>query len=415
MLRAASARPCGHPSSRRLAGSGRSDTIMESRDLYEVLGVERRATQEEIKQAYRRIAREAHPDVRRDDPHAEERFKEINEAYSVLGDPAKRGQYDRFGRVSPQSWPPSGAGMGPFDDLFDLFFGGRQRAAAESEGPARGADLRHDLDLTLEEVASGVERHMTVERMETCPSCFGTGAEQGSRPESCPACQGTGEVRYAQRTVFGHLTQVVTCGQCRGVGTYIERPCAGCRGSGRVMAERDVTVRVPAGVEDGMRLRIAGEGEAGSRGGARGDLHVVVHVEPHPLFARRGPDLIRELPVTMTQAALGDRVRFGGLEGSLEVAVPPGTQPGETLTVKGGGLPDLRGGRGNLHVAVRVTIPTRLSAEQRNLLEALSREIDERPGEEGKPADGGSRRAGGKRRAKRPPRPILDRMKDLLK
>lgn len=421
-MRAASAKPCGHLSRRRPAGSRRSDEIMEPRDLYQVLGVERRATQEEIKQAYRRLAREAHPDVRRDDPHAEERFKEINEAYSILGDPAKRGQYDRFGRVTPQTWPPSGTGMGPFDDLFDIFFGGRHRAAAEPEGPARGADLRHDLELTLEEVAIGVERHVRIERLETCPSCFGTGAERGSRPERCPACEGTGEVRYAQRTVFGHLTQVATCGQCRGSGTYIEHPCAGCRGSGQSMAEREVSVRVPAGVEDGMHLRIPKEGEAGSRGGARGDLYVVIQVEPHPVFTRRGRDLTRELPISMTRAALGDLIRFDGLEGSEEVTVPPGTQPGDTLTVRGRGLPDLQGGRGHLHLAVRVVIPKRISAAQRTLLESLSREIDERRddgegrgGEDGAAGADEPRRASGRRKGKRPPRPIFDRMKDLLK
>jgi molecular chaperone DnaJ len=384
---------------------------MASRDLYEILGVDRRATQEEIKQAYRRLARQMHPDVRRDDPQATEHFKEINEAYAVLSDPAKRSQYDRFGTVGSEPGPFGGE-VSPFDDLFEMFFGGRPRpTAAERQGPERGADLRYDLKITLEEVAKGAEKPITIRRLETCPACFGTGAERGSRPETCPTCRGTGEVRVAQRTLFGVMTQIGPCGQCGGTGTYIARPCRQCDGSGRAEVTREVTVTVPAGVEDGMTLRLPGEGEAGMRGGERGDLYVVVRVATHPVFARRGRDLIGELDITMTQAALGDQIRIKGLEGTETVVIPPGTQPGDTLTVEGRGLPDMRGGRGNLYLTARVTIPKRLTAEQRALLETLAQQLGERRGGQ---ATSPSPGAVGGRGGKRSRRPILDKMKDLL-
>ncbi len=375
-------------------------TSGDTRDLYEILGVDRRATQDEIKQAYRRLARETHPDVRRDDPLAGERFKDVNEAYAVLSDPVKRSQYDRFGFVGSEPGP-FGGGVGPFEDLFEMFFGGRGRAAgSEREGPVRGADMRYDLEVTLEEVVSGAERRIAVERLETCPACFGTGSEQGSSPQRCPSCHGTGEVRHAARTIFGHLTQVVTCGQCRGTGTYIAHPCANCRGAGQSEARREITVTIPAGVEDGMHLRLAGEGEAGVRGGGRGDLFVVVHVAPHRVFARRGRDLYRDLEVTVTQAALGAEIEITGLDGPVFATVPAGTQPGATITVRGKGLPDLRGGRGGLHLSARVTIPTHLTPQQRALLEELARL-------------GGERQPEDKKRSGRR-KPILKKMKDLL-
>ena len=366
---------------------------MAARDLYAVLGVDRNASQEEIKQAFRRLAREYHPDVNKT-PGAEERFKEINEAYQILSDPAKRQQYDRFGRVVGDVDRDPFASVSPFDDLFEMFFGGRPTAArAAPEGPERGADLRVDLELSLEEVATGVERRVQVVRLETCPSCFGTGAERGSRPERCGTCQGTGEVRRVSRTAFGHLTRIGPCPQCGGTGTYIANPCRQCRGAGRVELPREVTVAAPAGVEDGMQLRLPGEGEAGARGGERGDLYVVVHVAPHRVFTRRGRDLACEVEISMVQAALGDVVPIKTLTGDAELGVPPGTQPGARLVLRGQGLPDLRGGRGDLHVTVRVVIPTRLTSEQRALLERF--------------ADLAGR-GGGRRK------PILKKVKDLL-
>ncbi len=346
---------------------------MASRDLYDILGVNRRASQDDIKQAYRRLAREAHPDVRRDDPHATDRFKEINEAYTVLSDPAKRTHYDRYGEAGGDLGPFT-HNTGPFGDLFDLFFGGRGGVrTADRDASERGADLRYDLEITLEEVSTGVEKRLSLDRLETCASCFGTGAERGSSPQRCPSCNGSGEVRQAARTVFGHITQITTCPQCRGTGTFIAKPCAQCRGSGQTEARREVTVTVPAGVEDGMHLRLPDEGEAGARGGGRGDLFVVIHVTPHAIFRRRGRDLVCEAEVSMAQAALGEEISLRALDGDAVLTVPAGTQPGTTLTIPRRGLPDLRRGRGDLHVTVRVTVPRHLSAEQRALLEEFAR------------------------------------------
>jgi molecular chaperone DnaJ len=365
---------------------------MATRDPYQILGVSRGASQDDIKQAYRRLARANHPDVRRDDPHATERFKEINEAYSVLSDPERRAQYDTYGDARGRRGPFAGTGS-PFDDIFDAFFGGRTVPREDPHAPIAGADLRYDLELTLEQVATGVERTIQVTRHETCSSCFGTGAESGSRPETCPECRGTGEVRFSQRTLLGVMTQVSPCAKCGGTGTYIARPCKTCRGAGRAPTPREVTVSVPAGIEDGRALKLTGEGEAGARGGPRGDLYVVIRVKPHKTFLRRGRDLVAELPISMVQAALGAEIQFGGLQGEEVIAVAAGTQPGDTITARGRGLPDLRGGRGDLHLTVRVAIPKRLNAEQRALLEAF---------------DG---RTGAKGRGRKP---IIGRVKDLL-
>ncbi len=364
---------------------------MASRDLYQILGVARTAGQDDIKQAYRRLARENHPDVRRDDPHATDRFKEINEAYSILSDPEKRAQYDTYGEVGGQRGPFAGTGS-PFEEIFDMFFGGRAAQREDPHAPQGGADLRYDVEVTLEEVATGVERVIQATRHETCTTCFGTGAETGSRPETCPTCQGRGEVHFAQRTLFGVMTQVSPCAKCGGTGTYIARPCKACRGAGRNPATREVTVSVPVGIEDGRALKLTGEGEVGARGGPRGDLYVVIHVKPHKTFLRRGRDLVAELPVSMVQAALGDEIRFGGLQGEETIAVSPGTQPGDTITARGRGLRDLRGGRGDLYLTVRVTIPKRLTSEQRGLLEAFD----------------------GRQGAKRGRKPIINKVKDLL-
>lgn len=342
------------------------------RDYYDILGVDRNATQEEIKQAFRRLAREHHPDVRKDDPKANDRFKEINEAYQVLNDPEQRAQYDRFGTV--QRVPGEdfrGAGFGPFEDIFDMFFG-RRAAAVDRDAPEAGADLRYDLELTLEEAASGVERTIELERLDTCPSCFGTGAERGSAPEQCPTCRGSGEVRHSQRTVFGSFTQIATCQTCGGSGTVLRHPCRQCRGAGRAAIRRTVTVTVPPGVDAGMRLRLAGEGEAGLRGGPRGDLYVFVQIRPHPVFERRGRDLYRTVPISIYQAALGDDIEVPTLDGPISQTVPAGAQPGMTLTVKGKGMPDPRGGRGDLHVRLDVRVPKDLTPEERKLLQQLA-------------------------------------------
>jgi len=344
-----------------------------AKDYYAILGIEQNATQDQVKAAYRRLAREFHPDVRKDDPQAEERFKQINEAYYVLGDPDRRSQYDRFGQVGEM--PAGGVGdiFSPFDDLFEVFFGRRGRAARTGvDEAAGGADLRLDLEISLEEAASGVERGVTVPRLETCPVCFGTGREKGASPETCPTCRGSGELRYGQQTVFGAFTQVVTCRECGGRGVIVRHPCPECQGTGRREQTRDLTVTIPPGVDEGSRLRLPGEGEGGIRGGARGDLYVVIHVTPHRTFQREGADLFADVPITMLQAALGDEMEVPGLDGRIPIAIPPGTQPGARLRLRDHGMPDLRGGKGDLYVRLRVTIPTDLPAAQRDALVALA-------------------------------------------
>jgi molecular chaperone DnaJ len=344
---------------------------MPQRNYYQILGVSRSASQEEIKRAFRQLAREHHPDVNRD-PAADERFKEINEAYQVLSDPERRAIYDRTGRAAPGGRPGdrSPFGGGPFDELIDMFFGEPfgQRASGGEPGPERGSDLRIRLDVTLEEIAHGAERTIRIEREETCPACFGTGAEKGSAPEMCSTCKGAGQVRYSRQTAFGSFTQIATCSKCRGAGKVIRRPCRECGGGGRARLPREITVKIPAGVEEGTRLRLQGEGEAGMRGGERGDLYVDLHVAPHPVFGRHGQDLHCEIPISMLQAALGDEIEVAGLDGPVPLPIPAGSQPGSMVTLRGKGLPDPRGGHGDLVVHLRVVIPESLTAEQANLL-----------------------------------------------
>lgn len=344
---------------------------MSKRDYYEVLGVSRDAGQEEIKRAYRRLALELHPDKHPGNKEVEERFKEINEAYAVLSDPEKRMTYDRYGTVSPPG--PVGfedfdLGFGSvFEDLFEGFFGtgARRRTAAE-----RGADLRYNLEISLEEAAFGTEREIIVPRLETCPSCRGTGARGGAQPSRCRICQGTGQVRYTR----GFLTVAQTCSACRGEGFVVEHPCPECRGTGRAKVERALSLKIPPGVETGTRLKIAGEGEAGFRGGPRGDLYVVVTVKEHPLFTRRGTDLFCEVPVSFVQAALGAKLQVPTLHGMTTLKIPPGTQSGTEFRLEGKGLPSLKGYRhGDLIVRVIVEVPTHLTPKQRQLLEEFAK------------------------------------------
>ena len=343
------------------------------RDYYDILGLDNSASQDEIKRAFRRLARENHPDVKKDDPQAGERFKEINEAYQVLSDPQRRSQYDRFGSDSPMTAAEEfrDFGLGSFNDIFDMFFG--RRAGVDRDAPVRGTDLRYDVEISLEEAARGVENEIEIERLDTCPSCFGTGAERGSTPETCPTCRGSGQMRYSQRTALGSFTQITTCTQCGGAGTVLRHPCKQCRGSGRMSIKKTLTVTIPKGVDTGMRLRLAGEGEAGERGGERGDLYVFLDVQAHPVFERRGNDLFCEIHISITQAALGDEVQVPTLDGPAVHAVPAGTQPDDAVTIPGKGMPDPRGGRGDLHARLHVMVPTNLGAEERRLLLELAK------------------------------------------
>jgi molecular chaperone DnaJ len=363
-------------------------------DYYELLGVARSATEQEIKSAYRRLALKHHPDRNPGDKEAEERFKQAAEAYSVLGDPDKRQRYDLYGHAGlggaggfdPTIFADFGDILGDFFGLGDLF--GRRRS-----GPRRGSDLRYNLSLSFEEAAFGTETHIQIPRAEACATCSGSGAAPGTSPTTCSSCGGSGQVAFQQ----GFFSVARTCGRCRGTGRMVATPCRACGGSGHVQTTRKLQIRIPPGVDSGSQLRIAGEGEGGSAGGPPGDLFVVVRVDEHAFFQREGESLLCEVPVTMTQAALGSQVEVPTLEGGkARLSVPEGTQSGATFRIRGQGVPRLGGrGRGDLHVTVRVVTPTKLTAAQRRLLEELSKTL---PAPEIPDKD----------------RSILDKVKDIL-
>jgi molecular chaperone DnaJ len=356
---------------------------VSKRDYYEVLGVGRDATDQQIKSAYRKLALKFHPDRNPGDHKAEEAFKEAAEAYAIIADPEKRSLYDRFGHAGV-----SGAGAGGFDpnafagfedifgnlgDLFgfgEMFGGGRRRRG----GPQRGADLRYDLEISFEEAFTGTETPLQIPREETCETCSGSGAAAGTAPETCGQCRGTGQQRFQQ----GFLTVARPCPTCRGTGRVIAKPCQACRGAGRIGRERKITAKIPAGIATGQRLRLYGEGEHGSAGGPPGDLYVVVHVQEHPFFQRDGDDLYCEMPVSFPTLALGGEVRVPTLAGEEEIRIPAGTQAGARFKIKGKGMPNVSGrGTGDLYAIVRVTVPKKLTREQKHLLEELARTLPE--------------------------------------
>lgn len=351
---------------------------MSKRDYYEVLGVPREADDNAVKSAYRRLARQYHPDVNKSDD-AEERFKEINEAYEVLSDPDKRQTYDRFGHAGTQGGFGAGGagfdGFGGFGDIFSGFgdiFGGFGGARGAPRGPARGADLRYDMEITFQEAVFGAEKEIEVPRLEVCPQCQGSGAEPGTRPIRCPQCNGAGEVRRAQQTILGQFVSVTTCPRCNGEREIATTPCTACRGQKRVRVTRKLAVSIPAGVDDGMRIRLAGEGEPGERGGPPGSLFVLLHVKPHPLFQRHENDILLELPINMVQAALGTEIEVPTLDDKARLTIPAGTQYGAVFRLRGKGVPILRSNRrGDQLVTVRVVVPDRLDDKQRKLLAEL--------------------------------------------
>ena len=353
---------------------GEGDSDLSKRDYYEVLGVDRKATQQALKAAYRKLAIKYHPDKNPGDKQAEERFKEAAEAYSVLIDPQKRTQYDRFGHagVSGAGDPGGGFGGDPFadfsdilGDLFgfgDIFGGGRSGRRTRAR---RGADLRYDFRISFEDAVFGATTKIKIPRQETCDSCNGSGAEPGTGPVACAACQGRGQQRYQQ----GFFTISRTCPQCQGSGQIIKNPCRRCRGSGRVQREKVLEIKIPPGVDQGSKLRIVGEGEAGPNKGPSGDLYVVLSVEEHPFFHRDQNDLHCELPVSFVQAALGTELMVPTLEGTEKMRLPEGTQPGTVFRLRGRGVMSPRGhGRGDQFVKIKITFPKRLSREQRELL-----------------------------------------------
>ncbi|MGD8244439.1 MAG: molecular chaperone DnaJ [Anaerolineae bacterium] len=335
-------------------------------DYYEVLGVDRSASQEEIRSAYRKMARAYHPDVS-DAPDAEARFKEINEAYQVLSDPEKRRSYDRFGSFE----------FGGFRDPFDIFeeFVGRGFgfSTGRRRGPRRGADLRYDLHLTFEEAVFGSEKDIEVTRHETCPACGGSGAEPGTAPTQCSNCSGSGQVRQVQRSILGSFVSVTDCPVCQGKGTVISEPCHRCNGEEQVRVTRELSVSIPPGVDNGTRIRLAGEGEAGSHGGPRGNLYIVVEVDSHPIFRRRNDDILVEVEINVAQAALGAEIEVPTLEGEEAIEIEPGTQNDTLLRLRSRGVPHLkRNGRGDELVLLRVAIPQGLTREQKQLFRELA-------------------------------------------
>lgn len=365
------------------------------RDYYEVLGVPRNASEQEIKSAYRKLALKHHPDRNPGDRQAEERFKEASQAYGVLGDPDKRRRYDAYGHAGVAG--TGGAGFDPtifadFSDILGDFFGfgdvfGRRR------GPRRGSDLRYNLEISFEEAAFGTETQIRIPRAEACAACSGSGAAPGTQPTTCPECRGAGQVTFQQ----GFFSIARTCGQCRGAGRLVAERCRSCHGEGHVAVERTLQIKVPPGVDTGSQLRISGEGEAGSLSGPPGDLYVVLRVAEHPFFKRDGTSLFCEMPVSVAQAALGATLEVPTLDGGkARVTLPEGTQSGTVLRVKGQGIPQLGGrGRGDLHVLVRAVIPRHLTGEQRKLFEQLAKTL---PVPDAQDKD----------------KSLLERMKDLL-
>lgn len=362
---------------------------MSKKDYYELLGVSKDASEADIKKAFRKLAIKYHPDKNRDNPEeAEKKFKEINEAYSVLSDKDKRAQYDQFG---PDAFQNGGAGAGGFGgfggfgqggfgqggfqgdfsgfgDIFDSFFGGGR--AQRQNGPERGADLRYDLDITFKQAVFGDETEIQISKDDTCDHCHGNGAEPGSKVDTCPECHGTGQQRVVQNTPFGQMVNVRTCSHCGGTGKIIEKKCKKCHGTGTIRVRKKIKVKIPAGIDDGQRLRIAGEGEPGVRGGGRGDLYVYIFVRKDPNFVRRGNDIISQQTISFTQAALGATIRVETMDGKIDLKIPAGTQTGTLFRIKGKGVPVLgsKDRRGDHHVQVNIVVPKHLNSEQKRLL-----------------------------------------------
>lgn len=355
---------------------------MDKRDYYEVLGVAKTATDDEIKKAYRTLAKKYHPDLNGGDKDCEAKFKEVNEAYEVLSDPQKRARYDQFGHEDPRAGG-TGGGYGDFtggfgggfDDIFSAFFGGGFGGGGQrARGPQRGDDLRYDLTITFEEAAFGCEKEISVTRDENCEECGGTGARKGTQPTQCPTCHGTGQVQSFVNTPIGRVSNVRVCEACHGQGTIINDPCPKCSGRGRVRRNRKITIKIPAGIDNGMQIPLRKQGEPGLRGGENGDLYIFVTVKPHKLFTRENYDLYCDVTVSFTQAALGGEIDVPTLNGMIKHNLPEGTQPGTVIRLRGQGIQNLRGaGKGDLYIKVNVEIPRKLTDKQKELL----RQFDE--------------------------------------
>ena len=361
--------------------------MAEQRDLYEVLGLQKGASDDEIKKAYRKLAKKYHPDLNPGDKEAEKKMKEVNGAYEVLSDAEKKARYDQYGFAGIDPNYAGGAGGGGFGgfqdfDLGDIFgsmfgggFGGQQ---TRHNGPRKGENLRITLQLTFEEAVFGCEKSVSVTRNESCKDCGGTGAKKGTSPETCPVCRGSGQVQSTQRTPFGVFSSSSPCQNCKGTGKIIKEPCPSCKGEGRVRKTRTIRVKIPAGIDDGQTISLRGEGNGGARGGPAGDLYVTVYVKEHKMFKRDGQDIILEMPISFVQAALGATLTVPTVDGKVQYDLPEGTQTGTVFRLRGSGVPSINGrGRGDQYVKVNVEIPRNLNHEQKELL----RKFDEATGD----------------------------------
>jgi molecular chaperone DnaJ len=345
---------------------------LSKRDYYEVLGVSKDATKEEIKKAYRKLARKYHPDVNKE-PDAEEKFKEVKEAYEVLSNEQKRAQYDQFGHSGPNMGGGHGFGgfdsdFGGFGDIFDMFFGGGSRRR-DPNAPKQGADLQYTMNLKFEEAVFGTEKDITIPKEVTCDTCHGSGAKPGTSPETCPHCHGSGSLNQEQNTPFGRIVNRRVCHYCQGTGKYIKSKCTTCGGTGTVKKRKKIHISIPAGIDNGQQIRVAGQGEPGKNGGPSGDLYVVVRVEPHEFFERDGEDIYCEVPLNFAQVALGDEIEVPTVHGKVKLKIPAGTQTGTYFRLRGKGIPNVHGqGRGDQHIRVRVVTPKNLTEKQKELL-----------------------------------------------
>lgn len=360
----------------------------QRKDLYEVLELQKGASDEEIKKAYRRLAKKYHPDLNPGDQEAETKMKEVNAAYEILSDPEKKARYDQFGHAGVD--PSYGAGgggyggqYGGFEDfdlgsIFDSFFGGGMGQQTRRNGPRRGENIQVSVTLTFEEAAFGCEKEITVNRVEKCPDCGGTGAKPGTSAETCPDCHGTGQIKTTQRTVFGVFSSTAPCSRCHGTGKIIKEPCGACHGAGVVRKQRTVTVKIPAGIDHGQTISMRGEGNVGTNGGAAGDIYVTVNVKPHDIFKRRGQDVMIEMPVTFVQATLGAELVVPTIDGKVSYTMPEGTQPDTVFRIKGKGIPNINGrGRGDHFVKIKIEIPRNVTHEQREILNKFDDSVSE--------------------------------------
>lgn len=392
--------------------------MAEKRDYYEVLGVDKNASDADIKKAFRKLARKYHPDVNPGDKDAEAKFKEINEAYDVLSNAEKRQQYDQFGHDAPNFGAGGFGGFGgggfggsadfgDLGDIFNMFFGGGGGAGAQANSPRQGADLRYDLTLSFEDAVFGCKKTITVDRWVTCSTCGGSGAKPGTSAETCSRCHGTGRVTSMQQTPFGRMQTQTTCPECGGRGKVIKEKCPDCGGTGRKRESKTLEVNVPAGVDNGTRLRMAGEGEAGENGGPSGDLYIYIRVRPHEIFTRDDTDIYMEQKINVAQAALGDEIEVPTLEGRIKFTIPAGVQSGARFRLKGKGVKGMRSyGKGDQYVTVIVETPKNLTDEQRQLFEKLADSLERFDGQSAK----GVRRTEKKKEDKG----FFDKMKDLF-